>query len=136
LLVVVSMATMAVVASGCSAGGLTLAREACVHVNSSLRLYDRARHTTDAAAAKHDRTLAIEQLEAALPLAARATSADPQWNPLMTTLQEIGRNSEGNLVGALRTQCNLADTSGEQAPALTSTTLGSGRPTPSTLPGQ
>ncbi len=137
ILVLVSVAALGLAASACGGGGLTLARQACVHVNDSLRLYDRSVRTSDAAEAARDRTRAIEQLEAALPLAARATSADPQWNPLMTTLEEIGRNSEANLVRALRSQCALAETSGEQAPLIApSTPSGSGRPTPSTLPGQ
>lgn len=135
-LVVVPVVSLALLLSACGGGGLTLARQACAHVHTSLRLYERSQHAADAAAAARDRTRAIEQLEAALPLAARATSADPQWNPLMTTLQEIGRNSEGNLVSALRSQCALANTSGEQAPTLTSTPSGGGGPSPSTLPGQ
>lgn len=126
---------LAITLSACSDAGLTLAREACVHVKASLRLYAASQADTSAAAA--DRTQAIEQLEVALPLAARATSDDPQWNPLMTTLQEIGRNSEANLVAALRAQCAQADTPNEQAPAVPSTLPGERAPSsPSTLPGQ
>jgi hypothetical protein len=126
---------LAIILSACGDAGLTLAREACVHVKSSLRLY--AASETDTSAAAADRTRAIEQLEVALPLAAQATSADPQWNPLMTTLQEIGRSSEANLVAALRAQCAQADTPNEQAPAVPSTLPGERAPTsPSTLPGQ
>jgi hypothetical protein len=55
----------------------------------------------------------------------------------MTTLQEIGRNSEGHLVQALRAQCALADSNDEQAPVITSTVPGQpAAPTPSTLPNQ
>jgi hypothetical protein len=137
LLLLVSAAALGLAVSACGGGGLSLARQACVHVNASLRLYDRSLHNSNAAAAARERTRAIEQLEAALPLAARATSTDPQWNPLMTTLEEIGRNSEANLVRALRSQCELADSSGEQAPVVNpSTPANTGRPTPSTLPGQ
>jgi hypothetical protein len=131
------MVALGLAVSGCGGGGLTLARQACVHVNASLNLYARSLRTSHAAQAARDRTKAIEQLEAALPLAARATSTDPQWNPLMTTLEEIGRNSEANLVRALRSQCAQADSSGEQAPSINpSAPSGSGGPTPSTLPGQ
>jgi hypothetical protein len=102
-------------------------------VNASIRLYASAEHDTEPGRAASERARAVEQLEAALPLAAQANSADPQWNPLMTTLQEIGRNSEAHLVPALRAQCALADSSDEQAPILNHTP---GQPTPSTLPGQ
>lgn len=126
---------LAVTLSACGDAGLTLAREACVHVKTSLRLY--AASQTETSAAAGDRIRAIEQLEVALPLAAQATSDDPQWNPLMTTLQEIGRNSEANLVAALRAQCAQADTPNEQAPAVPSTLPGERAPSsPSTLPGQ
>jgi len=135
LLTVGAAAVLAVTLSACGDAGLTLAREACVHVKSSLRLYAASQSDTSAAAT--DRTRAIEQLEVALPLAAQATSDDPQWNPLMTTLQEIGRNSEANLVDALRAQCAQADTPNEQPPAVPSTLPGERSPSsPSTLPGQ
>ena len=127
----------AVVLSGCGGDGQALAREACRHVDASLRLYAAAGRTTDRQKAAADRNKAIVQLEAALPLAAKANSADPQWNPLMTTLQEIGRNSEANLVSALRAQCEVANSSGTQPPIVGSTVPGEPRsPTPSTLPGQ
>jgi hypothetical protein len=123
--------------SACGDAGLSLARQACVHVDASLRLYAEAQHTHGGRQADNERVRAIEQLEVALPLAARATSDDPQWNPLMTTLQEIGRNAEANLVQALRAQCAQADTPNEQAPVVQSTIPGEpSAPTPSTLPGQ
>lgn len=105
--------------SGCSNSGQSLARQACAHVKASLRYYDDAQHAPDAHRAASDRTRAIEELEAALPLAAQANSADPQWNPLMTTLQEIGRNAEKNLVPALRAQCAAADGNDEGTPTAT-----------------
>jgi hypothetical protein len=131
----VAALVLAVTLSACGGAGLTLAREACVHVKASLRLYAASMTGTEQAA--NDRTRAIEQLEVALPLAAQATSDDPQWNPLMTTLEEIGRHSEGNLVAALRAQCSQADTPNEQAPVIPSTLPGERTPSsPSTLPGQ
>lgn len=145
--------------SACGNNGLTLARQACVHVNASLSLYEKSLQDTDPTRAANQVRRATEQLELALPLAAQANSADPQWNPLMTTLQEIGRNSEANLVAALRAQCTQAAQPNEQAPVVggtpttgptpapTSTTASttpapghaphtSTHPTPSTLPGQ
>jgi hypothetical protein len=134
---VLAVALLPLVLTACGGAGQALAREACVHVKTSIRLYTAAERAPEGKRAASERTGALEQLEAALPLAARATSADPQWNPLMTTLQEIGRNSEAHLVSALRAQCALADSNNEQAPVITSTIPGQPTsPTPSTLPGQ
>lgn len=131
------VAVLAVTLSACGGAGLALARQACVHVKTSLRLYAESQDDPDRRTAAADRLRAIEQLEVALPLAASATSDDPQWNPLMTTLQEIGRNSEANLVAALRAQCAQADTPNEQAPVIPSTVPGQPAPSSrSTLPGQ
>ncbi len=149
--------------SACGNNGLTLARQACVHVDASLSLYEKSLRDANPTRAADQVRKATEQLELALPLAAQANSADPQWNPLMTTLQEIGRNSEANLVTALQAQCTQAAQPNEQAPIVggtpttgptptpTSTTAStapsttptpghtpnaSTHPTPSTLPGQ
>ena len=51
----------------------------------------------------------------------------------MTTLQEIGRNSEAHLVTALHLQCAQAAKSNEQPPIINHVP---GQSTPSTLPGQ
>jgi hypothetical protein len=135
--VIVASAALAVLLTACSGSGDALARQACVHVKTSIRLYMAAEHTTNASQAASERTQAVEQLETALPLAAQANSADPQWNPLMTTLQEIGRNSEAHLISALRAQCALADTNNEQAPVVTTTVPGQPTTaTPSNHPGQ
>lgn len=132
----------AVVLGACGNDGLSLARQACVHVDASIRLYNKAQHASSPAKAAGQEHRATQDLEAALPLAAQANSADPQWNPLMTTLQEVGRNSEGNLLTALRAQCSQAAQPNEQAPAVTPQPSGltgtpaTTPPTPSTLPGQ
>lgn len=137
LAVVLGVVVLAVTLSACSGAGLSLARQACVHVKTSIRLYTASQHAPDGRTAAAERTRAVQELEVALPLAAQATSSDPQWNPLMTTLQEIGRNSEANLVPALRAQCAQADTPNEQAPVVPSTIPGEPRaPRTSTLPGQ
>lgn len=96
---------LAVALSGCTNGATALAKQACVHVDASIRLYTQAEHETDVATARRKADEAIGQLEDALPIAARANSADAAFNPLMTTLQEIGRTSESNLIPALRAQC-------------------------------
>lgn len=128
-----ALAGFGVLLGGCGNDGLTLARQACTYVDTSLRLYAEAQHDTDPTRAASQRVRAIEALETALPLAAQANSADGQWNPLMTTLQEVGRNSEANLVTALRMQCTQAAKANEQAPAVNHIP---GQPSPSTLPGQ
>lgn len=94
--------------SACSGGGTSLAEQACVHVDASIKLYDQAEHETNQTTAARNAEKATAQLEAAEPLAARANSANPAYNPLMTTLQEIGRTSESNLIPALEAQCDAA----------------------------
>lgn len=131
-----------VVLAACGNDGLSLARQACVQVNESIKLYTSAQHQTDPARAADLVRRATQDLETALQVAAQANSADPQWNPLMTTLQEIGRNSEHNLIPALRAQCTQAAQPNEQAPVIPPQPSGSvgpatpGRTTPSTLTGQ
>jgi hypothetical protein len=109
--------TVAVVLSGglgilltaCSNSGSALAKQACVHVDRSIRLYAQAVHDTNAGTARKKADEAVGELEAAEQIAAQATSANPAFNPLMTTLQEIGRTSEANLIPALRAQCAAAN---------------------------
>lgn len=128
-LAIASSIGAAVLLSGCSNSGGSLAREACIHVDASIHLYTQAEHarTTAEAHAKAER--AISQLNQAEQLAARANSANPSFNPLMTTLQEIGRTSEANLIPALRAQCTAAQnaTSTTQSPV-------PGGPTQGTVP--
>jgi len=132
----VAVVVAGLLAGGCGGGGLGLARQACSHVDLSLRLYERSLHEASKQAAA-DQYRATVQLQDALQLAAQANSADPQYNPLMTTLQEIGRIGEGHLVVALRASCNLANSTNPQPPVITSTVPGQPSvPTPSTLPGQ
>lgn len=120
----------ALLLSGCSNAGGSLAREACAHVDTSIRLYMEAEHASTIAEARAKAERAIGQLNQAQQFAARANSADPSFNPLMTTLQEIGRTSEANLIPALRAQCTAAQnaTSTTQSPV-------PGGPTPGTVPG-
>lgn len=119
-----------VLATSCSNNGLSLARQACVHVDTSIRLYTDSQREADPAKAAEQQRKATIELEAALQLAAQANSADPQWNPLMTTLQEVGRNSEGHLITALRAQCTQAAQPNEEAPVVTSPPSGPSPATP------
>jgi hypothetical protein len=102
--------------TACSNDGLTLARQACTYVNRSIRLYNRTLHQTDVTQINAELQQVVVWLEDAIPLAAQANSADPQWNPLMTTLQEVRRNELSNLMPALEAQCHQAGLPNEQPP--------------------
>jgi hypothetical protein len=115
---------LALLLGGCANAGSSLAQAACVHVSASIRLFRQAEHATTAAAARGKVEKAAGELEQALQLAARATSANPAFNPLMTTLQEIGRTSEANLIPALRAQCAAARNPTSQSPVPSAPTSG------------
>lgn len=99
----------AVLLSACSSAGNSLAQQACTHVDASIGFYMKAEHATSDAAAHRDARRALRQLSQAVPLAARATSDDPVYNPLMVTLERSGQTSEKNLIPALRAQCSAAN---------------------------
>ncbi|MGH8989514.1 MAG: hypothetical protein ACRDXC_13125 [Acidimicrobiales bacterium] len=101
----------ALLLGGCANSGVGLARAACVHVYESIHLYEEAGHAKSAAASRAKVDEATSELDRALQLAAQANSANPEFNPLMTTLQETGRTPESNLIPALRAQCEAAQTS-------------------------
>jgi hypothetical protein len=103
--------------------GVALARQACVHVNQSLKLYAQAQADSDPTTAATERASAYDQLRKALPLAADATSENGQWNPLMTTIAESARVDESYLVPGLRAQCTFADSNNPELP-----------PNPTTIP--
>lgn len=92
-------------------GGQALARQACTHVDLSVRDYELStRANISPAAAARLRTKADAELRAALPLAADATSADGSLNALMTTIAEGATVDEAHLVPALKGQCKLVTT--------------------------
>jgi len=99
--------------SACASGesdGLSLARQACVHVDRSIAAYELGnRAGTPAAQAAALLQEADRELRDALPLAAAATSDDGTWNSLMTTISESGVVDEGHLVPALRATCASAE---------------------------
>jgi len=64
---------------------------------------------------------ANDELQAAEPLAAAATSADGQWNALMTTLNEVGQVDESHLISALQAQCAVANSDRSELPNLPTT---------------
>ena len=119
---IIGVVVVALVLSGCAQqDGLALAREACKHVNTSIQLYRLAESSPPGAQARNDLQRASDQLQQAEPLAAQATSADGQWNALMTTLQEIGRVDERYLLSALRDQCGVADSNQTVLPPIPTT---------------
>jgi hypothetical protein len=91
--------------------GLDLAREACVHVEHSLHDYALSIKPGMAASrAAAYRGSADFELRAALPLAAKANSADGSWNSLMTTISEGATVDEAHLEPALKAICIAANT--------------------------
>ena len=104
------------VVSGCGNSGQGLAQQACTHVDRSITLYQQAERTTDRAAAAARINAAYVQLRQALPLAAAATSANGQWNALMTAISESARVQEGQLLVALRDECSAARSNQSNAP--------------------
>ncbi len=120
---------------GCSQQGLALARQACDHVDRSIRLYETSQRSTATSSAT-DAAQAYDQLRLALPLAAQATSADGQWNALMTTISESARVDEGHLLIALQAQCAAAESNQPGIPPEPTTTPPAEPPstTPATTP--
>ncbi len=114
--VTVATAVSGLVVSGCGQGGQSLAQQACVHVDRSITLYKQAERTPDAATAAAKVKEAYVQLRLALPLAAAATSANGQWNALMTAISESARVQESNLIVALRAECAAAQSSQSNSP--------------------
>jgi hypothetical protein len=113
--------------SACAASAGDLARASCAHVNTSIRLYERAGSTTDPTAAKRLRDRAYLELLAAIPIAAQAAYHDIQWESLSTTLSEANRVPESELLPSLRAQCRAADASVfDQQPPPTTSPSGTG----------
>ena len=97
--------------SACSqSDAVGLARQACVHVERSVRAWEQSTSagTSQAEAARLQRQAAAE-LRTALPLAAAANSDDGSWNSLMTTISEVATVDESHLIPSLRAQCIVAD---------------------------
>ena len=97
--------------SACGDGGEDLARQACVHVNRSVRYYEASvKPNVPPKVSDRLRTQADAELRAALPLAAQANSADGSMNSLMTTISESATVDEAHLIPALKGQCAVVDT--------------------------
>ena len=106
--------------------GMSLARQACVHVRLSVHDFELStRPGTSIQNGDHLRTEADEELRAALPLAAAATSDDGSLNSLMTTISEGATVDEAHLIPALKGQCALVNTNVNVNPAAPGTLPGS-----------
>ncbi len=80
------------------------ASQACVHIERGLAAEHRAATVSLAQAARLD-TEALDQMRAALPLAAVAANEDTTWQPLEATLSESSRVPLRYLLPALAAQC-------------------------------
>lgn len=110
ILIAVAAIGVSVPLAGCSQGqAVDLARQACRHVTTSIRLFESAEQAKNPGNAAKLATEAHAQLLDALPIAAQANSEDGQWNALMTTISESARVSESHLIVALHAQCKLAN---------------------------
>ena len=96
------------VVAGCSGSPDSTAKQACQHVERSLRLYAQAASNPDLAAAARERVDALVELRTALPLASVAAAGSGQWEALRTTLSESPNVDESRLVPALTQQCQSA----------------------------
>jgi hypothetical protein len=102
-----ALGSLAIVA-GCGSNSDSKAKQACQHVERSLRLYAQAASTADPAVADRERADALIELRTALPLASVAAAGSGQWEALRTTLSESPNVDEGRLVYALSQQCQTA----------------------------
>ena len=92
------------VLSGCAdQNAAPLARQACVHVERALFVeHELASQPSQASKLRSE---AIDQVRAALPLAATAAAEDTTWQALDATLSESNRVPLEYLLPALSAQC-------------------------------
>ncbi len=91
--------------TGCSSQASSLASQACAHVERGLAMERKASSATGARATLL-KAEALDQVRAALPLAALAAGEDTSWQALEATLSESSRVPLSNLVTALSDQCS------------------------------
>jgi uncharacterized protein YwlG (UPF0340 family) len=90
--------------TGCSNQATSLASQACAHVERGLTAERKAASASRAQAVRLKEE-ALDQIRAALPLAAVAAGQDTAWQALEATLSESNRVPLKNLVIALAAQC-------------------------------
>jgi len=81
-----------------------LANQACSHVKLGIAAEHKAA-TASGAQAAHLQAVALDQIRAALPLAAVAAGEDTTWQALDATLSESNRVPLRYLMPALSAQC-------------------------------
>jgi len=84
------------------------ARKACGFVGEALKISKQAQAATGAEQTRLANN-AMATLIRATPFAARATSADGQWNALQTTIGEAQRVPITDLAPSLRRICQVAN---------------------------
>jgi hypothetical protein len=97
--------------AGCGFGaGVSEARQACGYVGHALKLEKLAEGASGAKKIRLENN-AMAVLIRATPFAARATTADGQWNALQTTIGEAQRVPISDLASSLRRICKVANSS-------------------------
>lgn len=111
--VVAPLFAAGVLLSACGTGSaVAQARTSCRYVERALALQAQSNDKALSANARADlRGRAMSELLKAGPAAAKATSSDGSWNPLMTTISEAQRVPLENLVPALTRLCQVANSS-------------------------
>jgi hypothetical protein len=95
--------------AGCGTGaGVSEARKACGFVTQALNIAKQAQSATGATQVRLENN-AMATLIRATPFAARATSADGQWNALQTTIGEAQRVPIVDLAPSLKRICQVAN---------------------------
>ncbi len=112
-LVAAALLSAALGLSACGTGGAVAdARASCVYVHRALALEASSRAPgLPSARRDHLASWAVAVLLKGTPAAARATSSDGSWNPLMTTINEAERVPLEDLVATLTRMCSIADSS-------------------------
>ena len=97
--------------ASCGTGGaVSEAKLACVYVHRSLNIQQQSESSTLTPSRRLSlENRAIAEMVRATPYAARATSMDGSWNPLMTTIGEVQRVPISDLAASLTRLCKVAD---------------------------
>jgi hypothetical protein len=103
--------TASLILASCGANGAVAdARHSCVDVKIALSLQQSSEQPGLSVAKRNAlQAKALSRLLKATPSAARATSIDGTWNPLMTTINEAERVPIADLVASLQRLCKVAD---------------------------
>ena len=95
--------------AGCgTGGGVAEARHACQYVTKALKQAQAAQDLSGSSQVALENQ-AVATLLRATPYAARATTADGQWNGLQTTIGEAQRVPISDLAPSLRRICQVAN---------------------------